>query len=108
MPLKECNRWNVDEDVLADLGVETLAPHLQLNSVGWMLDHFDNHHLAQTANKTNDALDDVDDQATQHVLPGLCVVESSLAIKFKDHFLILQHKRLIVVPVSEYSKLTTI
>ena len=36
---------------------------------GGMLHHFDDNHTAQTANEPNDALNDVDDQTTQHVFP---------------------------------------
>lgn len=71
MPLKIGHGGYVDEDILASLGKETFLPHLDLNGVGGMLDNLDDHNVVEAADETHKALDDVDDQATKHVLPGL-------------------------------------
>lgn len=73
MPLKEGNRRYVDEDVLASLGVESLAPHLNLDGFGGVLHHFGDDHGAEAADEADDAFNNVNDQSSQHVLPGLWV-----------------------------------
>ena len=71
MPLEIGHRGYVDEDILASLGKEALLPHLDLNGVGGMLNNLDDHNVIEAADETHEALDDVDDKATKHVLPGL-------------------------------------
>ncbi len=64
MPLEECHRGDIDEHILTGLGKETFPSHLDLKSLGRMLHHFDYHHIAQTTNESNDALNDVNDEPT--------------------------------------------
>ena len=71
MPLKESYGGHVDKHVLASVGKEPLAPHLDLIGLGGMLHHLDNDHLPQTAEESDHTLYGIDDESTQHVSPGL-------------------------------------
>ena len=61
MPLKEGHGGNVDEDVLSRLCKESLLPHLNLDGVGRMLDHLDDHNIVEAADEPHKTLNDVDD-----------------------------------------------
>lgn len=74
MPLEKGNRGHVDEDILSGLSKETFPPHLNLNCLGGMLNHLDNHHPVETAQETDDPLDGVNDQTSQDEGPRLCGV----------------------------------
>ncbi len=73
MPLEEGHRGDIDKDILTSLGKETFPSHLDLKCLGRVLHHFHNNHITQTTNETYDALYNVNNQSTQHVLPRLCV-----------------------------------
>ena len=73
MPLKEGNGGDVHEDILPRLSKEAFALHLDLNGLGRMLHNLDDHHLTEAAHEADYSLNHVDDQATQHEFPSLCV-----------------------------------
>ena len=69
MPLEEGHRGDIDEHILASLSEEPLPPHLDLISPGGVFHHLDDDHTTETADESDDALNNVDDQSTQHVDP---------------------------------------
>ncbi len=71
MPLEVSNRRDIDEDVLASLGVESFPPHLNLDGLRWMLHHLHNNHLVEAADETHNFLYGVDDEASHDKQPGL-------------------------------------
>ncbi len=61
MPLKEGDRGDVDEDILASFGVEAFAPHLNLNGLRGMLHDLGDYNSAEATNEADKAFDYVDD-----------------------------------------------
>lgn len=71
MPFEPCCRWHVDEDILPCLSKEPFPSHLDLNGLGWVLNNFDDHHSAEAAQESHNALNRVDDETPQDEGPGL-------------------------------------
>ena len=71
MPFEIRSRWHIDEDILSCFSKEPFPSHLDLDGLGWVLNHFDDHHSTETAQEPHNALNRVDDETPQDEGPGL-------------------------------------